>query len=388
MGQWHSMERIAFFLPDMDAGGAQRAVMRLAAYLVAERGVEVDLVVNRADGALAAERDEAVHLYELGSGRIRYAVPRLLRYLRVRRPDALVCTLLGCIWAGVIAGRLSRSGARVLVRQANSFGDDFRAESEQRSWSGQIGARALPWLFRLVDGVVAVSDDVRRQVISTGVPASRVHSIANPISTSELADRAAAPCGHPWLDGASTEPVVVAAGRLCRQKGFDVLIDAVAWANRERALHCIILGDGPLRAALQQRANAAGVADRIDLVGVATNPFACFRQANAVVLSSRWEGMPNVLLEAIALGCPVVAADCPGGSRQVLESVGAGGMVPVEDVESLGRAILGAVAEPSAYAADPNAVAAIYGFAAVADRYLSVLRGETIESAVPTRPSC
>ena len=175
-----------------------------------------------------------------------------------------------------------------------------------------------------------------------GVPAHRVHTIHDPLVSASLVRDMERPSGHPWLDGPGSQ-VILAAGRLVEVKDFSSLLAAFALLVACRPARLIVLGQGRLRARLTSEAEALGVADLVDFPGFVRNPYAFMAKASLFVLSSRSEGLSNVLVEALACGCPIVSTDCPFGPGEILEDGRWGDLVPVGDVkvlsETMGRAL-------------------------------------------------
>jgi glycosyltransferase involved in cell wall biosynthesis len=161
-------------------------------------------------------------------------------------------------------------------------------------------------------------------------------------------------------------------GRLTRQKGFDVLLDAFKRLLDDRDARLIIIGDGQDRASLQAQAERLGISDRLLMPGFQTNPYPWLARADLFVLSSRWEGSPNALTEALALGVPCVATDCPSGPAEVLGESGAGPVVPVDDAAALSAAMSAMLADPTP-SDRLHAAVAEYNVERSADRYLEVL---------------
>ena len=187
-----------------------------------------------------------------------------------------------------------------------------------------------------------VAEDTRR---ITGLPAARVTVVRNPVVTPRLAELAAAPCPHPWLQP-SAVPVILGAGRLTEQKDFVTLLRAFARMQAIRPVRLAILGEGRLRGELERLAHELGVGERVALPGFTTNPYAWMARAALFVLSSAWEGSPNVLAEALALGVPSVATDCPSGPRELLAGGRYGALVEVGDHVGLAEAMLATLAAP------------------------------------------
>jgi glycosyltransferase involved in cell wall biosynthesis len=169
--------------------------------------------------------------------------------------------------------------------------------------------------------------------------------VPNPVITNELFELAKTPLHHPWFKPKES-PVILAAGRLTRQKDFPTLIQAFALVRPNFAARLIILGEGRDRTILQDLIVRLSLQDWIDLPGFVTNPYAYMKQADLFVLSSRWEGSPNVLTEAMALGLPVVATDCQSGPREILQEGRLGPLVPVGDSKALSQAMLRVLQDP------------------------------------------
>lgn len=201
-------------------------------------------------------------------------------------------------------------------------------------------------LYARADTIVAISNGVGdRLARETGLGRAAIRTIYNPVTTPELNEKAAAPTAHPWLFEDSI-PVLLAVGRLNPQKNFDSLITAFAQIRTNRRARLIILGEGSERAELENRINEMGLGEDIIMPGWVDNPYAYMRLANLFVLSSRYEGLGNVLIEALACGCPVVATDCPSGPREILSDGTHGRLVPVGDADALAAAIKAGLDDP------------------------------------------
>ena len=283
--------------------------------------------------------------------------------------------------------RESGKGMFVLVRTSNKGYRDFEqlelAPAALPSSGGKrvydaVASRlvaavrlAMRVAYQAATAVVAVSQGVGRSLQATlGLAPERVTVIANPVITERVAEGAAGVPDHPWFhDGG--DPVVVGVGRLVEQKGFDTLVRAVALANERAPCRLLVLGEGPLRAELTELAASLGVAERLALPGFAANPFPYMRECELFVLSSRWEGLPNVLIQAMAVGAKVVATDCPSGPDEILDGGRHGRLVPVDDVAALADAIVEGLSAPRRPL--PPEWRARYEAGAVLDRYLAVL---------------
>lgn len=268
-------------------------------------------------------------------------VAALLRYVRRDRPDAILAFLNYPNFALMLASRLAPRKTRWLVSVRNHVSTSS-ANAHSR-WN-----RSIPDLMRrclhFADRIVAPSQGVADDIVDiTGLPRERVRVIHNPVS-SNVPLLAKEPVAHPFFEEAGV-PVLVAAGKLKPQKDFETLLRAFRIARRARPMRLIILGGGD-PAALRALAVELGVAADVDWPGHVENPYAWLRRASVYVLSSAWEGFPNVLLEALACGCPVVSTDCPSGPAEILAGGRHGKLVPVGAAGDLAKAILETLETP------------------------------------------
>lgn len=360
---------VALLLPSLGGGGAERVVLDLAGAF-AERGVRTELVLatarREATGWSRCEVASGVTVVELNARRMATAIPALIGYLRRRRPVVLLSTLEHANAAAALAVRAA-PGVRWVLREANTV--------EQEVTSDGLRGRALRWAmrhgYRGAAVAVAVSSGVARSLVDDlGVRPERVRVIENPAITPRLQASASAPCEHPWF-APDAPPVVVAMGRLAAQKRFDTLIRAFARARRRTPCRLVVMGEGPERTRLEALADELGVASDVELSGWIREPFGRLARAGAFVLSSAWEGMPNVLIQARALGLPVVATDCPSGPAEILDGGLEGRLVAVGDVSAMADAIVAALATPNR---PPSAAwRSRFELEAVAKRYLGTL---------------
>jgi glycosyltransferase involved in cell wall biosynthesis len=397
---------VAFVLDHLGAGGVQKMTLSLGRELIA-RGHRVDLVVCQAKGPLLASLPSGIRLLELerrnpltarlvalladpgGLGPMLRPVllsPRvpdlllytadLASYLRRQKPEALVAATRLVNVMAVWAARLAGGSVRLLVSERNPPSVDLGGS---RRWRRRYLPPLMARTYRFADAIVAVSRGVAADLADlTGLPVEKIRTIYNPVIGDEIAALARAPCDHPWL-APGQPPVVLGAGRLVDQKDFPTLIRAFARLRRQRPARLVILGacnddvaTEHARAALLRLAAAHGVSDDLDLPGFTGNPFAFMARAAVLVLSSRYEGLPAVLIEALACGCPVVSTDCPGGSREILGDGRFGELVPVGRETAMAEAILRTLDRPP----DPQqliARAQVFSVAAAADAYLRAL---------------
>lgn len=330
-----SQQRIAFFLPNLDGGGAERVSVNLLKGMVEDRNLILDLVLGIARGSFLEQVPERVNIINLKSSRVVVALMPLVKYLRTAQPDALLSHLGHANVIALLAKKLAGVNTNLAIVEHNTL-----SVADLTSWR----ARVTPWFMKQfypsADAIVGVSrgvsDDLELQL---GLTKGAVTTIYNPVIDRELTAKAKVSADHPWLRSKDI-PVFLAVGRLTAQKDFANLIQAFALVRQQRPVRLIVLGEGELRTELEQLAIDLRVFNDIELPGFTDNPYSYMSLADAFILSSRYEGLPTALIEALACGCPVVATDCPSGPQEILARGEYGHLVPVGDSQRLSKAML------------------------------------------------
>jgi glycosyltransferase involved in cell wall biosynthesis len=366
---------VALLLPSLAGGGVARVVLNLAESLL-RHGHRVDLVLCDGGGAYRDQLPSGLRRVVLRRGTAPVArglalaadpggwrelarpvllplrgapalagLGGLVRYLRQQRPDALIAakthTNLVAIWARRLAG----VPTRLLVSQHSMLSSEI-ASPEVRKWRWRHAAGLIARSYPLADAIVAVSDAAADDLAAhAGVPRHRIATVHNPVDARRIVELQREPVEHPWF-AAGAPPVVLGAGRLRASKDFETLLRAFALVRRARPARLVVLGEGPLRRALATEALRLGVDADVWMPGFVENPFAFIARSGVFALSSRHEALGNVLVEALACGCPVVATDCPGGVGEILMGGSVGRLVPVGDPGALADAILSALERP------------------------------------------
>jgi len=361
--------RLALYLPNLDGGGAERMMVNLAAGF-AERGFPTDLVLAEARGPYLELVAPGVKIIDLASSGVSVSLPKLVRYLSRNRPAALLATLNHASVVALLARALSRVPTRVVIRESNMLfpqpASSFRSVSLRRS------VRLFyPWADAHVAVSQGVADDLARY---TKINPDKIQTIYNPVVTPELFSRARQRPAHPWF-APGEPPVVLGVGRLAQQKDFQTLVRAFAVAAKKRPARLMILGEGNQRTDLEALAKALGVGDAVTLPGFVDNPFSYMAHADTFVLSSRFEGLPGALIQAMACGAKVVSTDCPSGPYEILRGGQLAPLVPVGDAEALGAAIAESLAAPPNPALQTRSCD--FTEAHILPQYLQVLLPET-----------
>lgn len=323
--------RVLFVLPSLRGGGAERTVVILLRLLDRSR-FEPHLALLDSVGSYLNELPKDMEVHHLGVRRVRYAVPSLVWLMRRLRPQVAVSSLIELNLAMAAAAAFLPQGPKLLLREDTSVGAQFGSNRRgPKRWLYQH-------LYARADQIICVADYVLNDLAANfHIPREKLLRIYNPVEIDRVRQMAAEK-GNPYPN---SNPRFVAVGRLAKVKGFDILLEAMAQARRELPLaELVILGEGPLEAELKRQARQLGLNDAVHFPGFQPNPYGHMKHADVFVLSSRYEGLPLVLLEALALGLPVVAADCPGGVREAVAGCPSARLAAPQDATALAEAMI------------------------------------------------
>jgi glycosyltransferase involved in cell wall biosynthesis len=331
------MAKISIVLHDLRGGGAEKMMVRLANQL-AQNGDSVEMILLTAGGVNKSFLDESVTLVELNSARTMSAFSPLRKHLKQSNPDGILSALTHVnVIAGVVCASLGWL-KRLSVSERNTFSLDRKVNN---GLVMRITYAIAPYIYRLLPNpVIAVSKGVADDLVDCSVVRQQdVCTASNPVITKDTREAAKQDAKHPWLVNHEYK-TIVAVGRLSDQKGFDMLIDAFSLVLKDRKARLVIFGEGELRTALQQQIDRLDLTAHVDLAGYTDNPIAEIKQADLFVLSSRFEGSPNVLVEAMSVGCKVVAFDCPSGPMETLKGGEVAPLVEYKNVPELAKVML------------------------------------------------
>jgi glycosyltransferase involved in cell wall biosynthesis len=331
---------LAILLPTLGGGGAERTMLKLAGGF-RSHGYQVDLILVHLEGSLISEIPEHVRIIDLKAprrltSRALTSLPALIGYLRDEHPDILytgLMTNLIALWAK----KLARISTRVIISERNI------PSVEIKQFPRDFRFRLIPAMTKIfypwADGIVAVSQAVANDLVKiTGIQQEKIRVIYNPVITPVLLEKSNSPIVHPWF-APDQPPVVLAVGRLTTQKDHPTLLKAFALVHQSRPVRLLILGEGDERHHLEIQSKNLGIEMDVQFAGFIENPYPYMKKASLFVHSSQFEGLPGVLIEALFCGVPIIATDCPGGSREILADGKYGQLVPVGDPLALARAI-------------------------------------------------
>lgn len=337
-------ERLAIFLATSGHSGVDR-IMKNFIRETTGRGIKVDLLHVRGHGPYFDGPVQGLRIVDLGVSHVTGSLPTLVRYLRRERPIALLSDKDRVNRIALLAKRMARVPVRSVVR----IGTTVSVNLLKRGWlQRRIQYFSIGHLYRWADRVVVPSQGAATDLIQAlNLPDDLIRTLPSPIVDEAISVLASAPVEDPWMND-RTVPVILGVGELCARKDFATLIKAFTRVRALRPCRLLILGEGRQRRELEALVRQLNLKGTVSLPGFVKNPFPYMQQASLLVLSSVCEGLPVALVEALALGTPVVATDCPSGPREVLANGRFGRLTAVGDDASLAEAISQTLDDPPA----------------------------------------
>jgi glycosyltransferase involved in cell wall biosynthesis len=329
----------------------------------------VDLLKVRRHGPDLPEVPASVRIIDLGSSHTYGCLPGLVRYLRRERPVALLSDKDRVNRTALLARLLARVPTRLVLSSGTTISIDLATRGPLERW---VQRHSMGRLYPFADQVIVTSAGVADDMAAyTGLPRERMRVVPSPVVPESLFTAELPRPDHPWFGDPGT-PLILSAGELCRRKGFDTLVRAFARVRAQRPSRLLILGRGGAREGLLRLAAELGVGADLALPGFVTEPYGYMAHADLFAFSSRWEGLGFVLIEALAVGTPVVSTDCPSGPREILADGRYGPLVPVDDVAAMAEAMIAALDHPLP-AETLREAARPYAIEAATDAYLDAM---------------
>lgn len=340
------MKKICFFLPTLNFGGIEANTIRLAKSFI-KCGYEVDLVVGNANGEYKKRIDNEINIISLNKKTLVTMLIPLKKYIKKKKPQVVI--------TGGEGANILLSFIKILLPKAKiiiSIRTNLTVEYDE---SSNIKKKLLyPFisriLYRKADKVVAVSEGVANDASTfLKIPINKINVIYNPILDNNLLELSDEQVQHRWLNDESNK-VVLSVGRLVKQKDLKTLIQAYKTTkNNIENLKLLIIGEGPEREYLQKEIFNNKLESDVEILGFVQNPYSYMKQADLFVLSSKWEGFGNVLVEALSTGVPVLSTDCPSGPSEILGNGKFGSLAEVGNINDLSKLMLLELANNDTY---------------------------------------
>lgn len=318
-----------------------------------DHGFAVDMVQATPEGGFRDQVPLDVRLIDLNASRALTSVLPLVRYLRRERPDAVVSGAIQTNIAAVWARQLAGVSTRLMLTEHNTINAIINNARMLRTRMSPFFIRKFyPW----ADEIIAVSQGAASDLASImKVPICKIPVIYNPVIGSDFWKRAREPIADVEI-ARDNRPIILAVGRLHFLKDYPTLLRAFAEVRRDMDARLIFLGDGEERLNLAKMVDELKIGAHVRFLGQVSNALPYMKQATVLALSSIQEALPTVVIEALAVGLPVVSTDCPSGPREILCDGAYGTLVPVGDSIALAHALLNILRIPRPEPVPPGAL--------------------------------
>jgi len=356
--------------PEVLVSGIGRYAINLSEALI-DQGVQVDLFLTQDIGDLKDQKPKGARVL-MGGGSTKKSLKPLFEYLRQEKPDALITAHNHVNVSSILVKKLAFVPTQIMVTLHTAMSkDDHSLKPRVKRVTRELCRFGYPFADHIVAVSNAVAEDTAEHL---SISRKKIDVAYNPVFSPELLDLANEKPNHPYYQ--SNDPIFISIGRLTEQKDYFTLIEAFAKLRKDRPAKLIILGEGEDREGLETLIEKLELSNDVSLPGFVDNPYAFLAASTAFVSSSAWEGLPTVVIEALAFAVPVVATDCPGGTSEILEAGRYGELVPVADSAALAEGMLKILD----LAFDPTELksrAAVFSREASAKAYINLLENRS-----------
>lgn len=366
-------EKLSFFLFDLNGGGAERVITTLLNQLHHE-GNNVELILAKKEGPYLEELNKDIKIITLQAKTYFQILISLYFLLLKNKSSHLITTMRGPSIIALIVKLLLPKKIKLIIREANTPSQEHKV----RNIKGTLLNTFTQALYSTADSIICVSEGVRSDFISfyRNVNPKKISTIYNPVVDESFLAKSKLPVliQAPWNEDT---PFFLAVGRFVEQKDYPTLLKAFQIVAKERMVNLVILGEGPLREAFLNESKNLGLGPRVWAPGFIDNPYPYMREAMAFVLTSRWEGLPNSLIQAIALGKRAVATDCPSGPKEILENGRLGKLVSMGDYQTLAKEMISIIDDNNPNTEDVELIKAAekrFSVRSVTKQYLENIR--------------
>jgi len=337
---------LLLFYRSLKQGGVQRMMLNLANHMVA-KGHCVTILLFRREGPFLELLDKRVNVIGIESDSFYFILKYLIRLLKSKSYDLLFSATPGLNIAAIIANMIAKVNTKVVISERSNTIKEF---SGSKFGPYKLSFFLIPILYRFANAILTVSEGVKRDLIKISfVKNEKVDVVYNPAFESNFQEQLDNEVNHEWFQKDRKEnqiPVVIGAGRLHYQKNFELLIQSIVLLNKRRPVRLIIIGEGEEYQKLQDLIVSLDATSFIRLEGFQINPISWIGRSNVFVLSSRWEGFGNILVDALAAQTTIVTTDCKSGPAEIIEGGKYGYLLKREDAEEMSQIIELAIENP------------------------------------------
>lgn len=331
------MKKIIFFLSNLKGGGAERNIVNIAneIFLI---GYNVEIWLCKKEGPYLEELNKDIKVVDFNKKRLIYAIPKYLSYLKKSKADYLMSTIIDANIISIIVKLLINKNIKLIIREANTINKKYINKK------GKLLVFIAKMLYKYADLIIVNSYGSYSAIINElKINCKKVIVLNNAVINEEIFTLSQEKLDEKWINDKEA-PLILSIGRLVKQKDYKTLIKAINIVRKVEIVNVIILGEGDQRIEIENMIKKYQLEDTIKLVGFQKNPYKYLKNADIFILSSKYEGFPNVLIQAMALNVKkIISSDCKSGPREVISSLKYGELFPVGDYNSLSKKIINAL---------------------------------------------
>ena len=363
---YNRTKKICLFIPNAEGGGAEKIFINLANFLNQEK-YEVNLVLSNKNGKYLNLINDSIKVFDLKSKKISFSIIPLILYLRSEKPDYVFSALnhANVICSLSILLSFIKTNHFITIHNILSTNSNYK-------FIDKFIIKLMRIMSKFSKRLIAVSDSVKDDLVKNfSFRSSNIIVLNNPIDIDGIKVKS-----NEGFINKKYGKFILGCGRLNIQKDFQLLIKAFSKICSQKKLNLVILGEGEELENLMKLTNELGIAEKVFFEGFVKNPYSYFKNCEVFVLSSKWEGLPTVLIEAMACNCKVISTDCPGGSAYILEDGKWGELTHVGDVDDLSNAMLKTLSNTSSI--ETNIRAKDFSKQKTMKKYISLIEDRAI----------
>lgn len=326
----------------MNDGGAEKVFSELCNYLFLKK-YDINLVLGDSVGENLPRLNKSIKIVDLKTKKISRSIPKLVKFLLRNKPKVAISAMTHCNLALIISCLIYRlitnNKIRIIVSERAPISFLFPTKN---SLFNRLIILLVKFFYRYSDYIIAVSKGIKEELINYyGAEENKVKVLMNPVQLINYSDQNYKIRPHNWFS--QSIPVGISIGRLSEEKGFETLLNVIKRVNEKVQYRHIICGIGKDYNKLIKIAKKLKITENVFFAGYIKDIFLWLKYSDVFVLTSKWEGCPNVILESLASGTPVISTDCPYGPRELLENGKWGKLTKIDSVDELSNEIINTI---------------------------------------------
>lgn len=339
--------RISFFLPSLEGGGTERNVVNLLRNFN-KNDYDLFLVLGEKKGVFLKEISQDIPIIDFNANNSLIVFLKLIKYFKKEKPDFFVSAFPHFNIISILARNFSKAKTKIIITEHTP--PSFFPDAVKSIFRKLIACIFLPFLRKIIypkaDRIVCVSQGVAEEFSNINGAKEKVRVIYNPVAEERIHQLSQEPVKHPWFQNANI-PLIISVNRLIKIKDFPTLLSAFVLVLKEQSARLVVLGEGEERQKLEKLSEKLGISENVAFLGFQENPYKFMKRSSVFVLSSKFEGFCNALIETMTCGTPVVSTNCVSGPGEIIENGKSGILVPVSNPQALAEAILKVLNNPS-----------------------------------------